>query len=311
MNSQNNNNVKSKKQNDFLIKSASYASVTIATIIMSIKLFGWFHTDSQSMLASLIDSLLDISSSVINLIAIRIALVPPDNNHRFGHDKFQDLAVFSQSIFFFASCMFTIFSSSRALYYQEAPANVHIGANIMYVCIALTFFLVCYQTYVLKRTKSKIIEADKLHYFSDFLTNIAVVLSLYFSRDYWYIDALAGIGISIYIIYGSYVLFRSSIHNLADEEFVQEDKDKIMKVIGKYKESKGVHELKTRSAGNKQFIQFHLELDGNMSLFEAHNISYKMAQDLRKTFPGSEVIIHQDPEGLETEVQYVEHISKQ
>jgi cation diffusion facilitator family transporter len=282
------------KEND-LIKSASYASVVVAFIILSIKSYGWLATESQSILASLIDSLLDISSSFINLIAIRIALAPPDDNHRFGHGKFQDLAIFSQSIFFLISCLFTLFSSSKALYLRDIPQNSELGVDAMYLCVFLTLVLVIYQSFVIKKTGSKIIAADKVHYFSDFISNLAVVVSLYLSVAFWYIDALVGISISLYILYASYQLFRDAIRNLADEEFADNDRERILQIINAFPEAKGAHELKTRSAGDKPFIQFHLEMDGNLSLLEAHNISDQIATELMKHFPKAEIIIHQDP----------------
>ena len=286
-------------KDDDLIKSASYASVLVAIIIMLIKAYGWAATDSQSILASLIDSCLDITSSVINLVAIKVALRPPDYNHRFGHDKFQDLAIFSQSIFFFASSLFILFSSGRSLYLGHIPENSALGVDITYLCIFLTLILVIYQSYVVKKTGSKIIAADKLHYFSDFLTNIAVVISLYLSSKFWYVDALAGILVAIYIIRASYILFREAIHNLSDEEFDDVERKQIIEIIHSVPETKGFHELKTRSAGNKPFIQFHLELDGNLSLIAAHIISDKVADKLIKLFPTAEIIIHQDPEYTE------------
>ena len=286
-------------KDDDLIKSASYASVLVAIIIMLIKAYGWAATDSQSILASLIDSCLDITSSVINLVAIKVALRPPDHNHRFGHDKFQDLAIFSQSIFFFASSLFILFSSGRSLYLGHIPENSALGVDIMYLCIFLALILVIYQSYVVKKTGSKIIAADKLHYFSDFLTNIAVVISLYLSSKFWYVDALAGILVAIYIIRASYILFREAIHNLSDEEFDDVERKQIIEIIHSVPETKGFHELKTRSAGNKPFIQFHLELDGNLSLIAAHIISDKVADKLIKLFPTAEIIIHQDPEYTE------------
>lgn len=286
-------------KNDQLIKSASYASVTIAMIIMVVKFYAWTETDSQSILASLVDACLDISSSLINLIAVRIYLKPPDKNHRFGHDKFQDLAIFSQSMFFFASCVFILASSTRALYFRSAPENLDIGVDVMILCIFLTFILVAYQTYVIKRTNSKIIMADKVHYFSDFLSNIAVVVSLYFSQKFWYIDAVAGIGIALYIMHAAYSLFKEALSNLSDEEFSAEDRVKILKIVSAFPETRGVHELKTRSAANKPFIQFHLELDGKISLLEAHRISDMVEDELMKHFKNAEIIIHQDPEGLE------------
>jgi ferrous-iron efflux pump FieF len=296
----------SKSKDNFLIKSASYASVFIAAVILGIKIYGWVLTESQSLLASLIDSFLDISSSLINLVAVTVALMPPDDNHKFGHEKFQDLAIFSQSIFFFVSCLFMLFSSIRALYYGYIPENIGVGANAMYLCIFLTFILVCYQTYVVKRTDSKIIAADKLHYFSDFLANIVVVVSLYLTSKIWYIDAIAGIGIALYIMCGSYFLFREAIKNLSDEEFTEDERKKIISIVADFSQVKGMHQLKTRSAGNKPFIQFHLELDGSLSLMKAHEISDSITLSLVKEYPKAEIIIHQDPAGVEFEENDIE-----
>ena len=127
-----------KLSDDELIKSASYLSVAMAIVILFVKTYGWMYTDSQSILASLVDSMLDISASLINLVAIRVSLLPPDDNHRFGHEKFQDLAVFSQSIFFFASCLFILFSSSKALFFVETVDNAELGAKVMYICLFLS-----------------------------------------------------------------------------------------------------------------------------------------------------------------------------
>lgn len=297
-----------KEVKNNLIRAASYLSVIFAIIIMIIKAYAWIMTESQSILASLIDSLLDISSSVINLIAIRISLLPPDDNHRFGHEKFQDLAIFSQSMFFFASCLFILFSSFKALISRDAVVNEQIGINIIYVCIVLTFILVCFQSYVIKKTRSKIIEADKLHYFSDFITNITVVISIYLSGKFWYLDALVGIGIALYIMYGSYRLLRLAIRNLADEEFPQKDKDMVLKIVSESVDVKGIHELKTRYAAHKPFIQFHLELDGSITLNKSHEIADEIMSRLLKNFPDAEITIHQDPVGLEQDVKYREKI---
>lgn len=298
----------SRTKNSLLIKSASYFSVLTAFVIMMAKLYGWAMTDSQSILASLIDALLDISSSMINLIAIHIALKPPDNEHRFGHEKFQDLAIFSQSIFFFASCLFMVFSSIKRLYLGASIENINDGINVMYFSTVLALILVIYQSYVVKKTNSKIIAADKLHYFTDLLANIVVIISLYLSESFWFIDPLAGIAIAIYITHAAYQLFRDALRNLVDQEFPQRDKNKILKIISKYSEVKGVHELKTRYAGSKPFIQFHLELDGDMSLIESHAIADEIEEELMNLFPLAEIMIHQDPEGLENNVKYREKI---
>lgn len=295
------------KQNN-LIKSASYLSFTIAAIILIIKTYGWFITNSQSILASLIDSMLDISSSFVNLIAIRFAFQPPDYHHRFGHEKVQDLTIFSQSMFFFASALFTCFSSFKSLTDGNSPENIVYGTNIMYLCIFLTVILVLYQTYVIKKTHSEIIKVDKLHYFTDLLTNILVIISINLSSHFWFIDPLSGIAISLYIFYASYSLFKKAFKNLIDQELPEEDRRKIIEIVNKHRKVKGMHDMKTRYAAHKPFIQCHLELDGNISLYNAHEISDEILLEILKEFPGAEIIIHQDPYGLEEQVNYRDEI---
>ncbi|KAF8818724.1 cation diffusion facilitator family transporter [Rickettsia endosymbiont of Cardiosporidium cionae] len=298
------------KQN-YLIKFSSYASIVVAVLIMIIRLFSWFITDSQSVLTSLIDSAVDISTSCINLIIVRISLLPPDDKHRFGHNKFQDLAVFSQSIFFLTSCLLILFISFKNLLFVKEAFyldNTDVGLKLTYISLILTLILVVYQSYVHKVTKSNVIAADRVHYASDIFLNIAIIVSLNFSSDFWYIDSVSSIIIACYFMWIAYRLFKISLSNLVDTEFLQQDKDKILKIIGKYTAVKGLHELKTRYAGNKPFIQFHIEMDGNMSLRKAHDISDKISEELTVVFPSSEIIIHQDPVGVETNVNYRENI---
>lgn len=295
-------------ENNTLIKSASYMAIITAIIILSAKGYGWIMTNSQSILASLIDSLLDVSSSLINLIAIHVALQPPDRNHRFGHEKFQDLAVFSQSIFFMASGLFTFSSAIKAFFNKTYISNHSTGIEIMYFCIALTFLLVCYQTYTIKKTHSQIIIVDKLHYFSDLLINIGIIISVKLSSNFWFIDSLFGIVISLYVIYSSYALFRQVTKNLCDEEFPQEDRQRVLNILSSYKSIKGVHELKTRYAARKPFIQFHLEMDGGLTLHEAYELSKKISEQLLLIFPGGEIIIHKQPVDDEEEIKYREEI---
>lgn len=293
---------------NLLIKLASYLSVTTALIILSVKIYAWFMTDSQSILASLIDSMLDITSSFINLIALIFALQPPDHHHRFGHEKIQDLTIFSQSIFFFASAFFVGFSSIKSLFERNKPENIGDGTTVMYICIFLTVILVFYQTYVIKKTKSEIVKADKLHYFTDLLTNIIVIISINLSDRFWFIDSLFGVIIALYIFHTSYSLFKKAFKNLVDHELPEQDRQKIISIVNEHKGVRGMHEMKTRYAAQKAFIQCHLEMDGNMSLYNAHKISDEIAFSILQEFPEAEIIIHQDPYGLEEHVNYREYI---
>lgn len=295
-------------EHQYLIKTASYASCIVAVLILLIKLNAWFVTTSQSVLASLIDSMLDLASSFINLISIRFSLKPPDHDHRFGHEKIQDLTIFSQAIFFFLSGILTCISSVKSFLDHSIPTNLDYGINVMYVCIILTIILIIYQSYVIKKTGAEITKVDKLHYFIDLVTNIAIIISINLSARFWFMDSLFGSGISLYIIYTAYTLFRKAFKNLVDEEFPDEDREKIIHIISKFSEVKGIHEMKTRYAAHKPFIQCHIEMDGDMTLYSSHDISDQICNALLSRFPGAEIIIHLDPYGYEKMVNYRENI---
>lgn len=292
-----------------LLKRAQYLSVATATLICVIKTYSWIATDSVAIFASLIDSLLDVSSSFINMFALRLALVPPDHNHRFGHNKIEDLAVFGQSIFITISGLFALYAAGRNIVSTEQIEHSSIGIAAMAICCVLTVMLVLYQSFVIGKTHSSLIKADKLHYTSDLLTNVLVIISLYFSDRFIALDAIFGMFIACYVIYGSYGLFIKSLRNLVDEEFSDSERCKIIDIISQYNEVLGIHEMKTRYAGNKPFIQFHIEMDGAMTLADSHRVSDKIMTSILEEFEGAEVTIHQDPAGLEPDNPYTEILS--
>lgn len=291
-----------------LIKSASYASIGIAILILNVKFYAWVKTDSYSIFASLVDALLDVSSSIVNAVAIHISLIPPDDNHRFGHNKVEDLAIFAQSIVFFGTGVFTMFSALKGMSSHHEVLDHDLGIYIMLICIFLTGILISYQIFVIRKTASNIIQADYLHYVVDFASNIAVIISIYLSKYMSSIDNIFAIAIALYIIHGSYKLFRKAIKNLIDEEFSIQARQKIIDTLKKNSDILGVHELKTRSAGNKSFIQCHIELEKEISFMKAHNITEKVTNELLNLFPNTEVIIHPDPKGIETNFMYEEKI---
>ena len=288
-----------------LIRYASYSSVLAALVIVVLKFYGWAITNSSSFFTSLIDSLLDITTSLVNIVAIRFALAPPDNNHRFGHEKIQDLAVFAQSSFFMGAGFFALIQVARDSYHGQNVSNHDKGMFIMILVSIVTFVLLGFQTYVLKKTKSKIISVDRFHYIFDLLTNLSVIVCLYISETYIYADSILGGIISIFIITGAFGFLRYSIKNLIDQECDDEEKAKIIAVLKTFSEIKGAHDLKTRRAAEKYFIQVHLEMDPNITLMEAHGITDKISDKIKESFKNSEIIIHQDPHGFEEDKEYI------
>jgi len=295
---------------DQLVKKASYASVITGVLILLVKLWGAVHSSSVSLLASLVDSMLDVTSSVVNMLAVHAALSPPDNKHRFGHNKIEDLVVFGQGVVFIVSGSFALYIAIRHILLGQHIQNSETALNSIIICTALTLILISYQSYVVGKTNSQLIKSDRIHYISDLGSDLAVIISLYVSRYFHYVDYIFGVIIALYIMSASVGLLRQSIKNLIDEEFSDEDREKVLEILRNDLNILDVHDMKTRYASNKAFIQFHISLDPQISLIKAHDIADGVEAKLHKIFPESEIIIHQDPLGYDKHVQYREDLRR-
>lgn len=280
-----------------LIKFATLSSIISVSLIIIVKLIGWWFTNSLTIVASLADSFLDIATSLVNFFAARYALQPPDKEHRFGHGKAEDIAVFFQSAFFVASGVFLIVVSIKRAIFPVVTENNLFGIYIMAFSIIITICLIAIQQYVIKKTNSLIVKADHLHYFTDLLSNMAVIIALYIGYKWQnnFVDPAFTALIAIYILYNAGHLMKHSFKNLMDHEFDDDEKEKILQMIKNNPEVMGIHNLKTRYAGNNPFIQFHLEMSGEMKLIEAHRITEDIENKIMELFPNADVIIHQDP----------------
>ena len=284
-----------------LMRLATYASVGVACTLILAKFAAWLITDSVSLLSTLIDSLLDVAASMVNLLAVRHALTPADREHRFGHGKAEPLAALGQSTFIAGSAIFLVFEASHRLYHPQPIEHGEVGIAVMVFAIVLTFVLTRFQAYVVKRTGSLAIRADSLHYVGDMLVNgtviLAIVLAAQFGLDF--ADPLFGIGIAGYILVTAWQIARGAYDMLMDRELPDEDRQRIKDIVLAHPEVKAMHDLRTRASGPAIFIQFHIELSGAMSLYQAHAAADEVEAAVCEAFPGAEVIIHQDPHGVE------------
>ncbi len=278
---------------------ATYASISVAVLLIISKLIAWGLSDSVSLLATLIDSVLDALASLINLIAIRHALTPADREHRFGHGKAEALAGLSQSMFIAGSAGFLLLEAGRRIIDPVAAEHADISIAVMLFSIVATLLLVLFQRYVIRKTQSTAIRADALHYKSDLIINVSVILALWLSmRGMPQFDAPIACLIAVYILHSAWEIISVSYDQLMDRELPDHDRQQIKQVVLKHSLVKGLHDLRTRSSGTVTFIQLHLELDDNLSLLEAHNISDEVEESLLVEFSGAEIIIHTDPQSV-------------
>ncbi len=283
-------------QYDFWVKLASRAAVATALTLIVIKFAAWMYSGSASMLASLTDSFADTLASIVNFIAIRYAIVPADQDHRYGHGKAEPLAALAQSAFILGSAFLLFFHGGERLINPVEVQHATLGVVVSVIAIALTFALVMLQKRALAATSSTVVEADSLHYKSDLFLNAAVLLALVLSQyGWWWADGLFAVLIALFIGQQAIGLAYRSVQSLLDRELDDETRDKIAEIAKLDPQVKGIHDLRTRESGKTMFIQFHLELDGDLSLHQAHKIAVETSERVRQEFVESEVIIHQDP----------------
>jgi ferrous-iron efflux pump FieF len=280
---------------------ASVASLGVAITLIAVKFVAFVRTDSVSLLSSLMDSTFDAVASLVTMLSIMHAATPADEEHRFGHGKLEALSALGQALFIFGAACFLIFESLRRFF---SPMRVHdadVGIYVMTLSIVLTGLLIAFQMYVIKKTKSIAISADHLHYKGDLFMNlgvfVALALSFYSSWPY-YDPAFAAI-IAASLIYGAYSITRESFDILMDKEIPTAEREKIMALVTAHKDVAAVHDLRTRNTGERIFIEFHMEVDGQFTLNRAHAITEEVEKSLYDAFPQSEVIIHQEPAGID------------
>lgn len=288
-------------QAERLKRLATYAAVAVAATLIAIKLWAWVATGSVAMLAALVDSTLDLVASGLNLFAVRHALTPADEEHRFGHGKAEALAGLGQAAFIGGSAVFLLFQSLERLIDPTPIVETMGGLVVICLSIALTAALVLFQRYVIRRTRSLAIGADHLHYITDIATNGGVIVALVVAGLWgWTIaDPLIGLAIACVIARGAFNILRGSYDELMDREFDDAERDRIKEIVHRHKSVLNLHDLRTRRAGHRSFIQLHLELPPQMTLIEAHRVSDEVEDAIKAAFPDAEVLTHQDPEGVE------------
>jgi ferrous-iron efflux pump FieF len=278
---------------------AAVASVATASFLLLLKAWAAWSTGSVAMLASLADTGLDLLASLITLYAVRLAATPADHDHRFGHGKAEALAALAQVGIIAFSALAIGWRAVQRLAGGEATAHSEYGIGVSAVAIAVTLTLLAYQRRVIARTGSVAIEADHVHYQSDLLLNLAVIAALVLDQHLGLTgaDPLFGILIALWLLWGAWRASSRAVDQLMDREWPEEKRRRFVEVAARHPALKGLHDLRTRTSGSRDFVQFHVWVDPTMTVAEAHRVMDEVEHKLEAQFPGTEILIHLDPEG--------------
>lgn len=278
------------------VKRAALFAIITAFVLILLKGFAWWKTGSVSMLASITDSMLDLFASFVSMLILRFSLMPADHNHSFGHGKAESLAMLAQSAFISGSAIFLLLQGIHRLNVPHTLDNANLGIGVTIFSIVATACLVWYQTKVVKQTDSPTIKADRLHYQTDLMMNVAILLSLHLTLfGFLWADAVFAILIALYILLNAGKIFIEAVQLLLDVALPPQEVAQIKQIILSDKRVLGFHDLRTRRSGAVRFIQLHLELDDHLSFLEAHDITDSLEARLKGAFPIVDIVIHHEP----------------
>ena len=282
-----------------LAKRAAIASVACAVTLGLAKSWAAWVTGSVAVLASLADSLLDLVASLVTLFAVHLATQPADHDHRFGHGKAEALAALFQVALIAVSAFFIFGQAVSRFSDGTQPNEGGIGIAVSVFAIAVTLALTRYQKRIIVLTRSVAIGADRVHYQSDLLLNAAVIAALLLDRNLGLTgaDALFGIAIGLWLLFGAWRAAEDAINQLMDKEWPEEKRLRFVEVAARYPEIRHLHDLRTRTSGNRDFVQFHMWMDADLTVSQAHDVVERIEATLAGEFPDCEVFIHIDPEG--------------
>jgi len=278
-----------------------YVTLTVATLLALAKFGGWLITGSMALLAAAIDALVDAGASIVTLLGVSYAQRPPDREHRFGHGKGEAVAAFTQATFLAGAAVTLSIQSIQRLIFPAPIESIEIGVWIIAVSLAAACGLVAVQTYVVRATGSTAIKADRAHYATDIAFNTAVLIALGVTKwtDWTRADPIFALGIAAYMLWSAYGIVGEALEQLLDRELPSEDRRRIKETVQACPGVRGIHDLRTRFSGDRTFVEYHLEVDPDMSVDSGHAIGDATEIAVQKLLPGAvEATAHIEPHGI-------------
>ncbi len=284
-----------------LKKIAAVSSILLAILLCLLKVVAVFYTGSLAVLSSMVDSLSDILASLVTFFAVKISVKPASYNYRYGYGKTEALSALFQSLFVAVSGVFILYDSILRFWNPVELKQTDFGLAVMIFSLFATIILVIFQQTVAKKTNSQAIAADSLHYKVDILTNLSIIVSLGVVRIWGIaqVDTIIAVLIAIYLLWNAYDLAKDAVGLLLDRELDEKIRKDVLDIVSKHEMKLKAHDLRTRDLGASYMFEFHLELDGNLSLYQAHEYTEDVENLIKKKYPDAQIIIHQDPKGIE------------
>ncbi len=274
-------------------------AIGLSGLLTLIKSIASFITGSTALLASALDSLMDICVSGINYFSIKRAAQPPDEDHAYGHEKIESLTSYTQGVLFALLSLWILGKSIHHLVIKASIQHVETAFIVIILSVIINTIITTILSRSEKKTESLILKAEKSHYLMDILSYIIIFVSIFLVKltgwSGW--DGLGGIFLAGYIAFLAGHILLQAGNELVDRSLPQGALDELDLLIkNHHSHIKGYHELRTRKAGHKRFIDFHLVFKSDQNLEEAHEIAESLIEKIKAKFEYADVTIHEDPE---------------
>ncbi len=283
-----------------LKRAATSLALVIGVIMLGMKVGAWALTHSVSVLSALMDSVLDSIMAIVNFMAIRKALIPADRFHRFGFGKFEQLAALAQAAFIIGAAFVIVFEAIDRFIHPHEVGNAEWGVAFIVGVLILLTGLALYQQHVVRLTGSIVVRADSVHIKGDVLMHLGVIISLLIGSmgGIPWADSAIALCIAAFLFWNAKGIFNESLGILLDRELSDEERHKIRDIALSHPHIHGVHDLRTRSSGERMFIQLHVEMAPDIPLKDAHSFAEEAIDSILETYPNAEVQVHQEPLGM-------------
>ena len=287
-----------------LRRLSSTISLFTAVALVAVKLLAWIATGSVAILASVVDGLVDTGAGFATYFGVRYAERPPDHHHRFGHGKGEALAAFTQATFLVGAAFVLAVQSVQRLVYPQLINSLDVGLSVIVASLVASLALVIMQSWVVRRTGSTAIAADRAHYLTDVAVNVAVLIALGVTKltGWTRADPILALAISGYMLWNAYGIAVHALAQLLDRELSDDDRQRIKEAILACDGVRSMHDLRTRFSGDRTFIEYHIEIDGTLPIERGHAIGDATERALKNLLPGTvDATAHMEPFGIDDE----------
>jgi ferrous-iron efflux pump FieF len=292
------------RRDSALRQIASRTSLAVAIVLVGMKFLAWLASGSVALLTSAADAIVDAGASLVTYFGVRYAQRPPDHDHRFGHGKGEAVAALIQATFLAGAALVLALQSTQRLIFPERLEGLEIGIGVIGASLLAAAGLVVMQTGVVRKTGSTAIAADRAHYVTDIAVNAAVLTALAVTRltGWQRADPAFALVISGYMLWSARGIAKKALVQLLDREIPSKDRQRIIEAVLACAGARSIHDLRTRHAGDRTFVEYHLEVEGRLTVDHGHAIGDATESAVERLLPGIvEVTAHVEPVGIDDE----------